>query len=541
MSSTEEKEEDPSTQIQHILGTTRPKHLADGVTSGVGYIVKGAIGGLGCAVLLPAMAASEGHKEAGVVGGVVGGVSGVVGGVLQGVNVAGGGIVTGVSQVVQGAVATPKAVVAPTQGQWWNANQSVWVTTNLLEEERWVETQPTFDEDILGEDAIPESERPVLEEDEEKANTLRKSVADMQLYDALGLDPSVDKHMIKRRYFIMARKYSPARAGSNPKAKAQFEKIGQAYMILTNDELRAKYDRVGLKLLWEPEGTQPAVNPALLYTILFGSEQFENYIGRLAAATEASVGDSSKIVTLEEAQLLQKRRVTRLALKLAARLSKWAEDDLELAAKADWMAEAETLAQASYGVELLHVLGKVYSVSGSKYLGSIVTGGGMPSISQWAKKQYLTLKAETRKVTKAVTGTTGVDVRVEQDRMTLERTIGKAIDKCEGDYDAENFAKTLLKESDLQEQALNLLWRQTVVDVTTTVHEACQMVLYDQNVSVETRKKRGEALEELGNIFLTSEKDEFHPKRQELEEVAFHALLDTIWRQEESRRYDQEV
>ncbi len=268
----------------------------------------------------------------------------MVSGVVHAASMVGGGLVIGVGQVLRGAVATPKAVVAPSQGHWWNEGR--WVTTNLLEEERWLRTQPLLDEDILGEEVLPEDER------------TGGGIKETTLYELLGLDPSVDASMIKRRYFIIARKYSPDRAGANPKAQEEFKKIGNAYMILTNPDLRAKYDRVGLAKLWEAEAPAPDVDPYLLYTFLFGSEKFEEYIGRLAATTEARVGGDDK-VTLEEAELLQRRRVTRLALALADRLSKWAEEDLPLVAKAQWMAEAETLCDASYGVELVHVVGKV--------------------------------------------------------------------------------------------------------------------------------------------------------------------------------------
>lgn len=278
----------------------------------------------------------------------------VVGGVVQAVNLTGGGVVAGVGQVVQGAAATPKALMAPSKGMWWNANEGCWVHTNLLDEERNMQSVPAFDEDILGKDAIPEAERPV-------EATTGKKVKDRRLYDRLGLDPSVDKKIIKRRYFILARKYSPDRTGANEKANEQFQEIGKAYMILMNDELRAKYDRVGYERLWEEEDEETEdIDPLLLYTFLFGSEKFMDYFGRLAATTECSVGDErSSRITLEQGRLLQKRRVTRVALRLAERLVKWAEDDLQLAARAQWQAGVEDLSDASYGIDLVHIIGKV--------------------------------------------------------------------------------------------------------------------------------------------------------------------------------------
>jgi hypothetical protein len=76
------------------------------------------------------------------------------------------------------------------------------------------------------------------------------------------------------------------------------------------------------------------------------------------------------------------------------------------------------------------------------------------------------------------------------------------------------------------------------VDITNTLHEAAEMVLYDQNVSAEIRKKRGQGLQTLGEIFQTASKRHDIPniEQQEMEEIAFNAMLDTVWRQETKAR-----
>jgi hypothetical protein len=43
------------------------------------------------------------------------------------------------------------------------------------------------------------------------------------------------------------------------------------------------------------------------------------------------------------------------------------------------------LSKASYGTELVHMIGKVYSLSAHQFLGSTDSGVGLPSISKWAK------------------------------------------------------------------------------------------------------------------------------------------------------------
>jgi hypothetical protein len=373
-SSQQDAESEASAEIERILGAQqKPKHLGEGLTNGVGHILMGAVGACGAAVLMPTVGAAHGTNELGVAGAVIGGVGGAIGGVYQAANRMGGGLVAGLGQIVLGAAATPAAIINPAKGKWWNANEGKWVFTDLLEEERWMKTQPLFDEDILGEDVIPEEFR--APEDSER------TVNDMYYYDLLGLNPSVDAAMVKRRYYIIARKYSPDRAGANPDAQKEFNEIGHAYMVLMNPELREKYDRVGRKGLWKEEDSPPDVDPNILYTFLFGSEKFDDYSGRLAAATVARVGEEENTkVSLAESRMLQRRRVTRLALKLADRLQQWAEDGLENSAKAEWTAEAEILSKASYGVDLVQVIGKVRSIQGVELCRSFFVLG---------RKQYL--------------------------------------------------------------------------------------------------------------------------------------------------------
>lgn len=159
----------------------------------------------------------------------------------------------------------------------------------------------------------------------------------------------------------------------------------------------------------------------------------------------------------------------------------------------------------------------------------------MPAISKWAQKQLAEVKSRGEMVGQQINKTIGGD----RDRQSLEENVRIAIEKSEGDARAEGLAKDILKKSALQSKALKLLWQQTVVDITNTVHEAVQMVLYDRNVSNDVRKKRAEALECLGEIFSNETgKDQPIPEEAGLQEVAFSAILETMWRKEKASRME---
>lgn len=257
--------------------------------------------------------------------------------------------------MVRGVVNTPEAITAPSQGKWWNENDGRWTLTDLNQERKWLKMQPEDNDDILGD--IRKAWKDPSETNDEK------EVKDAYYYDLLEVSPSADESTIKRQYYVLARRYSPDRAGQSEDAKTKFREIGTAYVVLSNHDFRERYDKYGVDFMYVDdeiaalEDRKPMVDPMVMYRMLFGSDKFVEYIGTLAAATSASVGDDPR-VTKAQARLLQKRRVTRLALLLAERLKDYTEDKVAIA-KAYWKTEAEYLSKASYGTELTNTIGKV--------------------------------------------------------------------------------------------------------------------------------------------------------------------------------------
>lgn len=185
-----------------------------------------------------------------------------------------------------------------------------------------------------------------------------------------------------------------SQAGKEDKEAAdKFKDIAEAYQVLSDPELRHKYDVEGKDGLsadrTDVNGGPNQVDPAILFAFLFGSDKFGDYLGRLAMATSALVADSPKIGQ-KEAGVVQQRRITRLAIKLADRLKIWVEEDCD-GAKAIWESAATDLGEASYGAELVHLIGKVYNLSAHQFLGATDSGVGMPSIAKWAKVRFYLL------------------------------------------------------------------------------------------------------------------------------------------------------
>lgn len=100
-------------EVDEILNRNRPRHLIDGIASGIGFVLAGAVGACGILVLSPHVAGESGAGEAGAAGRVVGGLVGAAVGVYSAASVAAAGVVSGVGQVVRGLVNTPSSLVEP--------------------------------------------------------------------------------------------------------------------------------------------------------------------------------------------------------------------------------------------------------------------------------------------------------------------------------------------------------------------------------------------------------------------------------------------
>ena len=394
-------------------------------------------------------------------------------------------------------------------------------------------------------------------------------------YDVLEVDPKAEPSAIKRKYYIMARKYHPDKVGpDDTEAAEKFKAAAEAYQVLSDPELRQKYNQDGRDALsgdkTSAAGSDQTFDPAILLAFLFGSDKFEDYIGRLATSTSAMLGDSPKI-SVADAQELQRRRCLRLALKLAVKVEPWMQGEFEMC-KTLWKSEAESLVTASYGWELVQAIGMAYELAAVQFLGSSESGLGMPSIAKWAaskqakaktskeerKKKMETMMASSKcnslilifslanrrvvECEKAIAGVYHSHIisaalpTFTVDAMKIQLKYQELINKAATDEEKAKLTKEM--EGEVQGIMLRVIWATTVVDITSTIFETCQMAFFDVSVDKAVREKRAHAVKNLGQIFqatpepaVTGAKKD---ARKMFEEAALAATVETMKRKDEA-------
>lgn len=465
----------------------KPKDALSGTSQGFGNILKGALGGAALMVSAPIKGAYDGGRESGVLGGLKGFGMGLGAGVLGGAAMAVGGVGTGIYQVGRGIYNTPSAMKSSAEGKDWDPETKQWYSYNLPDEAS--QFLSMTDEDFLASLHPTEiADFAASQEGKSDAKNPKADVKCLEFYDVLGVDSHATSGEIKKAYYRKAKECHPDKHPDDPEAAAKFQKIGEAYQVLSDEKLRHRYDQHGKDGVDEA----PKMDPGALYAMIFGSEKFEPLIGELSLASHMG-GDGDDGLHPRLKEFKQKQREVRCAVHLAEKLQVFldnGEEDFTRRA----VEEANELGQSGFGGTLLNVIGTTYVEQAKLELGGV--NGISVSLSQTGRYLNTRFSVLNRGI-RAASGAS--DAQKAQ-----EKLIEIQQEKAEGKRDmeeSEEEAKLKKKIESAQGHIFSVMWYMTAIDIESTLRKVCTKVTHDTFVEPEIRKKRKKALLLLGKIF----------------------------------------
>ena len=139
-------------------------------------------------------------------------------------------------------------------------------------------------------------------------------VVDTTYYDALGVTPKASELEIKKAYRKLAITTHPDKNPGDETAHARFQAIGEAYQVLSNDELRKRYDKFGKEEAVPGGGFE---DPAEFFGMIFGGEAFVDLIGELSL-----MKDLTKTMDITAKQMEEEEKVESAEAKLEAKEGK---------------------------------------------------------------------------------------------------------------------------------------------------------------------------------------------------------------------------
>lgn len=371
-------------------------------------------------------------------------------------------------------------------------------------------------------------------------------VKDTDYYDKLGISPTATSTEIKKAYRKKAMETHPDKHPDDPDADNKFQAISQAYQVLSDEDLRARYDEYGKEDAVPQQGFEDAGE---YFEAIFGGDGFKDWIGEFSifkdlneaggiidepetdgtpskpgetgmvhAGNEgaaAKLGEKHKKLSKQQREKLiemeKKRReelaeqVRELAKKLNNRLDSYVlavKDDRldEFSSKLDQ--EIENLKLESFGLQLLHILAKCYHTKAQNFIMSKKTHG--------FSKLFTGVRDNARSVKSAYNLlSTGLDAQKAMEQMSEVNP-----DELD-EYERATF------ENMMAGKALGIMWAMNKFELERKLKEVCNKILNDDTEPTKVRLTKAK-----GMLFIADKFSKAKRSPEEAEEArVFEELI----------------
>ena len=358
-----------------------------------------------------------------------------------------------------------------------------------------------------------------------------RKVKDREYYELLGVSTNATEGEIKKAYYKKARLCHPDKNPDDPQAQQKFQDLGHAYNILSNEQLRAAYDKNGKSETNGAEDQMENIDPMVFFNVMFGSTLVEPYIGELWIAHTAdsfmkdqglqgmeemdgleeeerhAIMDEKMKKMQTESEFKKKKRQVTCAKNLRSRISTYEAIDpttqtpeqvkeLQQAFVQSCHDEAVQIVQGAQGDLYCQTIGFTLQVSAEEYLGfqtSLFGLGGHLARSRHNASAF----GGTMKLVGAGIKAASAGSRAMQNAEQMQKDMEEkgTLDEQEA---AEQMASSM---NDSLPVFLEFAWAINKKDIQSTLQKVCKKLFDDASVPKEIRLQRAQAVRLLGREF----------------------------------------
>lgn len=324
-----------------------------------------------------------------------------------------------------------------------------------------------------------------------------RSVKETAFYDQLGVEPDASSAQIKKAYYKLARQCHPDKNPDDEQAKERFQQLSNAYQVLSDEDLRAKYDVSGSAGLDE----QSKMDSKSFYMMMFGSEEFEPLVGRMNVLSMMGIDDEEDeppadvdkhLYEAARGELRTWHREVTCAINLVDLLEPFVSGQLtEDNFRHKLEAQGCELCRSAMGGALLGCIGYLYKQQGTKQLGTSAVSGGVSERLHGAaasvEQKFLATKNYASAAAAGYAAATSA-------RKAADEGTGSIQEKSEAQRKA-------------TEKMIMTMWYATIIEISYLLRKVCKKVTHDTSIEKEKRKKRALGMIIAGEVFLKRSKE----------------------------------